>query len=93
LSGGQRQRLAVAAAVLRRPAVLCIDDATSALDSATERRLLAGLRHHLAGTTIVLITHRLAAAAWCDRHVRLADGAAVPVEPADVSASWNGSRP
>lgn len=84
LSGGQRQRLAIAAAVLRQPAVLCLDDATSALDPDTERRVLAALRHALATTTVVFATHRAAAAAACDRHVRIDRGTVASIDTASA---------
>ncbi|HEX8244358.1 MAG TPA: ATP-binding cassette domain-containing protein, partial [Longimicrobium sp.] len=59
LSGGERQRLALARALLRRPALLILDEATSALDTGNERRIrdaIAGLQGRV---TILLITHRL----------------------------------
>ncbi|MEW2067862.1 ABC transporter ATP-binding protein [Streptomyces sp. NPDC007346] len=58
LSGGQLQRLALARAVLRRPAVLLLDDITSAIDTTTERTLLERLRAWSGTTAIVCATHR-----------------------------------
>lgn len=67
LSGGQRQRLALARALLRRPAVLVLDDALSAVDTATETAILRRLAERKGRQTTVLIAHRLTTVALADR--------------------------
>ena len=74
LSGGQRQRLALARAVLAAPAVVILDDATSAVDVAVEARIHERLRRALDGRTVILIAHRLSTIALADRVVLLDDG-------------------
>lgn len=71
LSEGQAQRIAIARALLRPGCILLLDEATSALDSETERTLIARLRRHAAGRTLLLVTHHPALAAECDATLRL----------------------
>lgn len=67
LSGGQRQRLAIARALLTDPRILILDDATSAIDSATEDEIQKAINHVLAGRTSLVITHRLSQIRRADR--------------------------
>jgi ABC-type multidrug transport system fused ATPase/permease subunit len=73
LSGGQRQRLALARALVRRPRLLLLDDATSAVDARVEQAILAGLRGSTAATTVV-VAHRVSTIALADRVLLLEDG-------------------
>jgi len=73
LSGGQRQRLALARALLRRPGLLILDDATSAVDPTVERQILDGLPDALRATTLV-VAHRLSTIALADRVLFLDGG-------------------
>lgn len=72
LSGGQRQRLALARAFARRPGLLLLDDATSAVDPATEERILAAIR--AMGSTMVVVAHRRSTIALADRVAMMAAG-------------------
>ncbi len=67
LSGGQKQRAAIARALLRRPAILILDDALASVDTYTEERILGGLRNYTANTTTILISHRVSTVRNADR--------------------------
>ncbi len=67
LSGGQRQRIAIARALAADPDVLILDDATSALDSATERAIVQNLYDHLAEKTVLIISQRVNTVLQADR--------------------------
>ncbi len=75
LSGGQRQRLAIARALLTDPPILILDDATSAVDSATEDKIQLAIRRIQEGRTTLLITHRLSQIRWADMVLVLHQGA------------------
>lgn len=74
LSGGQKQRLALARALVRNPEILILDDCTSALDAATEARVLSGLRDRLRHTTVLLISQRISTVRRADRILCLENG-------------------
>jgi len=74
LSGGQKQRIAIARAVLQAPAILVLDEATSAVDEATEREVIAAIDQLFAGRTRILISHRASTLADADLHLQLHDG-------------------
>ena len=67
LSGGQKQRMSIARALVRRPEILILDDATSALDLSTEGKLRAALKRELGGTTVIMIAQRIASVKDADR--------------------------
>ncbi|GCD89501.1 multidrug ABC transporter ATP-binding protein [Nocardioides sp. LS1] len=74
LSGGQRQRISLARALVRRPRVLILDDATSAVDPEVEARILGALRDGDRGTTLVVVAYRKATIGLADEVVHLEEG-------------------
>src|SRR5262245_36102055 len=74
LSGGQKQRVALAMAFVSNPRILVLDDPLSAVDARTERRILEAIDRQRAARSVLLVTHRVAAAARCDRIIVLDGG-------------------
>ncbi len=81
LSGGQRQRISLARALVRRPRLLILDDATSAVDPEVEARILAALREGDADSTLVVVAYRKATIGLADEVLHLDDGRIVDRGP------------
>jgi ATP-binding cassette, subfamily B, multidrug efflux pump len=77
LSGGQKQRVALAAAFVSEPQVLILDDPLSAVDARTERGILDAIDRQRKARSLILITHRVAAASHCDEIIVLDQGRVV----------------
>lgn len=73
VSGGQKQRLCIARAMLRKPAILILDDSTSAVDSATEAAIRESFQKNLAGTTVIIIAQRISSVQYADEILVLDD--------------------
>jgi ATP-binding cassette, subfamily B, bacterial len=94
LSGGQRQRIAIARALLKKSPILLLDEASSALDLETERKLRAGIATACLNTTIIAATHRLATLDAFDRIIVMKNGRIVQDDaPAAVLAGHTSSQP
>jgi ATP-binding cassette, subfamily B, multidrug efflux pump len=74
LSGGQKQRTAIARALVRNPTILMLDDSLSAVDTATEERILTALKSVRRGRTVLIVSHRVSSVKDADHIVVLDDG-------------------
>ena len=73
VSGGQKQRLCIARAMLRKPAILILDDSTSAVDSATEAAIRESFARNLKDTTVIIIAQRISSVQYADEILILDD--------------------
>src|ERR1700730_9066488 len=85
LSGGEQQRLAIARAILAKPDLLFLDEATSAMDEAMEAEIYEILAGKLPGTTIVSIGHRASLAQFHKRHIEMRPSAAGIFTPTEIA--------
>jgi len=90
ISGGQRQRTAIARAILGDPAILILDDVTSAVDTETEARINHNIREVLAGRTSIIISHRISAVKEADLILYLQEGRIVEQGDHNSLISCNG---
>jgi len=92
LSGGQRQRIAIARALVHKPRLLILDEATTALDPENEAAICATLRELSGEITILAISHQPAVLEVADRAYRLEDGAVVPASTGSANGQHGGTE-
>ncbi|MBE6913200.1 MAG: ABC transporter ATP-binding protein [Ruminococcaceae bacterium] len=74
LSGGQKQRVCIARALLKKPKIIILDDSTSAVDTATDKKIRDAFKHELSDTTKIIIAQRVSSISDADRIIVLDDG-------------------
>lgn len=79
LSGGQKQRISIARAILKKPKILILDDCTSAVDMATEKKIQAALKEYMVGTTTFIIAQRISSIRHADKIIVMDAGKIVAI--------------
>ena len=91
LSGGQKQRVSIARALLKNAPVLVLDDASSALDVITERKLMASIKENYPDHTILIAAHRVSSISDCDEILYMQDGEIIERGTYDELIKMNGT--
>ena len=89
VSGGQKQRLCIARAMLRKPAILILDDSTSAVDSTTESLIRESFKSNLKGTTVIIIAQRISSVQYADKIIVLDQGTVAGIGSHDELMAGN----
>ncbi|MBR3439265.1 MAG: ABC transporter ATP-binding protein [Clostridia bacterium] len=89
VSGGQKQRLCIARALLKKPKILVLDDSTSAVDTATEKRIREAFANELQGSTKIIIAQRISSVKDSDMIIVLDDGRVTGVGTHDELLAGN----
>jgi subfamily B ATP-binding cassette protein MsbA len=92
LSGGQRQRIGIARALIRKPEILILDEATNAIDRPSENAIVEMINALPQGTTAIVISHRSATLRLCDTGIVLDNGRMVETGPLDTLAEYRAMR-
>ncbi|MBU0469727.1 MAG: ABC transporter ATP-binding protein/permease, partial [Candidatus Omnitrophica bacterium] len=79
LSCGQRQRIAIARAILRKPSILILDEATSSLDAITENKIQEAVRQYMKDKTVLIVAHRFSSIMEADKIIVVDDGKIVEI--------------
>ena len=90
LSGGQKQRISIARALLKNAPILVLDDASSALDATTERKLMRTIKENYPDRTILIAAHRVSSVADCDEILYMQDGEIIERGTFDEMVKKNG---
>ncbi len=90
LSGGQRQRTAIARALLRKPKILILDDALSAVDASTEEKILSNLKKYILNQTTIIISHRISSVRNADNIIAISDGKIIEMGTSDELLALDG---